>query len=83
MFGGSLVCLLSIYLASIVKSWALFVFFYACCFPIGVGLIYWPPIICAWEYFPERKGLVSGLIIGCFGFGAFTFGFITEQIANP
>lgn len=50
---------------------------------MGIGLLYWTPIICGWEWFPERKGLISGLIIGGFGFGAFIFGFITTRIVNP
>ena len=50
---------------------------------MGIGLLYWTPIICGWEWFPERKGLISGLIIGAFGFGALIFGFITTRIVNP
>ena len=75
--------LTALYLASICTSWASFVFFYSFLFPLGMGLCYWPPIICSWEWFPERKGLMTGLIVGAFGFGAFFFGFITKAIANP
>ena len=50
---------------------------------MGIGIIYWPPIMCAWEWFGDRKGLATGLIIGGFGFGAFIFGFVTTAIANP
>ena len=71
------------YLASLMKQWVLFVFFYAVCFPIGVGLCYWTPILCGYEWYPKRKGMVSGIIIGAFGFGAFIFGFITTHIVNP
>ena len=52
-------------------------------FPIGIGIMYWPAIICSWEWFPNRKGMISGLIIGAFGLGAFIFGFITTAITNP
>ena len=83
MFGGSIVCLVAILLGSLMNSWWGFVIFYGCLFPAGVGLIYWPPIICAWEWYPDNKGVVSGLIIGAFGMGAFIFGFITEEICNP
>ena len=31
------------------------------------------PLVCGWEYFPERKGLVSGMIEAAFGIGAFSF----------
>ena len=73
----------AIFAASMAKTWTVFVLFYGGVFPIGVGLLYWTPIICAWEWFPERKGMISGLIIGAFGFGAFIFGFITTWIVNP
>lgn len=41
------------------------------------------PIIAGWEYFPTRKGLVSGLIVAGFGLGSFIFGFIALAITNP
>ncbi len=65
------------------QTWATFIFFQACLFPMGIGLVYYVPLICGWEFFPKNRGLVSGLIIGGFGFGAFIFGFITTAIANP
>tara|TARA_B110000285_G_C15057436_1_gene580398 strand:- start:916 stop:1077 length:162 start_codon:yes stop_codon:yes gene_type:complete len=40
---------------------------------IGVGITYFVPLVCAWEYFPERKGLVTGIIVGAYGFGAFIY----------
>ena len=52
-------------------------------FPMGIGLCYWTPIICGWEWFPENKGLVTGIIVGGFGLGAFIFGLITSAVANP
>ena len=61
----------------------MFIFFYCFFFPVGLGLSYWPPVICSWEYFPEKKGMITGLIIGAFGLGAFFFGFITNAIVNP
>lgn len=58
-------------------------FFYCVGFPIGIGMTYWTPIMCGWEWFPNNKGLVSGLIVAGFGFGAFFFGFISTAIINP
>jgi len=52
-------------------------------YAVGIGIAYWPPVICAWEWFPERKGLISGLIIGSYGLGAFFYNFITSAIVNP
>ena len=41
------------------------------------------PIIAAWEYFPNRKGTVVGLILLGGGSGSLIFGFISLAIANP
>lgn len=46
-------------------------------------MCYWTPILCGYEWYPKRKGMVSGIIIGAFGFGAFIFGFLTTHIVNP
>ena len=81
--GGATIMCASILIASFMKTWWTFLIFYAVFFPMGVGFVYWPPIICGWEWFPENKGLVSGLIVAGYGFGAFIFGFITTAIINP
>ena len=65
------------------KSWWPFYIIYAFGFPTGIGLVYSIPVILGWEWFPENKGLVSGLIIGAYGFGAFIFSFVTTALANP
>ena len=73
----------SILFASYMKTWWSFVAFYCFGYPAGIGIVYWVPIMCGWEWFPENKGLVSGLVVGGYGFGAFIFGFVTTAIANP
>jgi hypothetical protein len=42
-----------------------------------------PAIICGWEYFPNNRGFVNGMIVGGFGFGSFFFGFISTALINP
>ena len=69
--------------ASYSTNWWLFIYFYAVQFPLGIGLVYFTPIICSWEWFPDNKGLVGGLILSGYGFGAFVFGFISTAIVNP
>ena len=83
MATGATIMVVSIYIASIMKSWWGFVAFYCFGYPFGIGLVYWPPIMCGWEWFPDNKGLVSGLVVGGYGFGAFIFGFVSTHIANP
>jgi len=36
-----------------------------------------------WLWFPNRPGLISGIIIGGFGFGALAFGPIASKLVNP
>lgn len=83
MASGSAIMIVSIFIASTMTSWWGFVFWYCVMFPIGIGMVYWTPIMCGWEWFPENKGLISGLVVAGFGFGAFIFGFISTGIVNP
>lgn len=73
---GQTVCVASIYCAFLAKTWHTFMMFYAGTFPVGVGIIYWPAVMCAWEWFEHKKGFATGMIIGSFGFGAFLFGIL-------
>ena len=63
--------------------------FYAflCLFSIGFGicngLTYMVPMNHGWLWFPERPGLISGIIIGGFGIGTFVFNFVCTAIVNP
>jgi OFA family oxalate/formate antiporter-like MFS transporter len=45
----------------------------------GIGLVYVVPIAVGVKWFPDKKGLVSGLAVAGFGFGAF----IWILMANP
>ena len=48
-----------------------------------MGITYFVPMVCAWEYFPERKGLVTGIIVGAYGLGAFIYIQVSTKIVNP
>ena len=41
------------------------------------------PIYNSWKYFPNNKGLVGGIVVAGFGFGAFVFNFVSTAIVNP
>ena len=51
-------------------------------FGVGMGICYTAPIACAARWMPEKKGLLSGIIVAGFGGGAFIFGQIALQIVN-
>ena len=41
------------------------------------------PIINAVQYFPDKKGLVSGIIVAGFGLGSFVFSYLAKTLMNP
>lgn len=41
------------------------------------------PLVTAIEWFPERKGLMSGIIIGSYGLGSFIYTLLAKAIVNP
>jgi MFS transporter, OFA family, oxalate/formate antiporter len=41
------------------------------------------PLVCGWEYFPEKKGMVTGVVIGAYGFGSFFFSLLSTHLVNP
>ena len=50
---------------------------------LGCGMSYFVALICSWEYFPDKKGLVTGIILGGYGFGSFIFAQISTKLVNP
>ena len=80
---GSAIMLSAMLAASYCTSWWPFVFCYTFLYPVGIGIVYWVPIVCGWEWFPEKRGAVAGAVVAGYGLGAFFFGFLTTAIANP
>ncbi|MDD4200116.1 MAG: MFS transporter [Eubacteriales bacterium] len=51
---------------------------------IGIGVLYNTTIATIGEWFPDRKGLASGIMLMCFGFSTLIFGSLAGSfIANP
>lgn len=69
--------------SSLITHITTFILIYSIGIGMGAGLAYMPPIITAWEYFPNHKGVISGVIITGYGLSAFVFGFIWLEIVNP
>ncbi len=82
LIGGSLI-FSGYFSSSYVSNPFLFVFLYGALPGIGSGVCYLVPVNCAWEYYPARKGLVAGVIIGGFGLSAFLFSFVVQALFNP
>ena len=60
---------------------------FCCCygflFGTGIGITYFSPLACGWQWFPDNKGFATGSILSAFGFGVFVFGFISQAVVNP
>ncbi|XP_037094030.1 uncharacterized MFS-type transporter YhjX-like [Pollicipes pollicipes] len=50
---------------------------------VGVGIAYVSPMSCAMKWYPQRRGLVNGIIVGGFGMGAVVFNWIQTSYLNP
>ena len=50
---------------------------------IGTGITYMIPLVCAYKYFPNKKGLMTGIIVGSYGLGSSIFNIIATLIVNP
>ena len=50
---------------------------------IGCGCCYMVPLVCGWEYFPEKRGTVTGCILAAYGFSSFAFSLISTKLVNP
>ena len=46
-------------------------------------MCYMVPLICGWEWFPNNRGLVTGVTLGGYGFGSFIFAQVSTQLVNP
>ena len=80
---GALISATGAFLASFTTEWTSFNLVYGIIVPMGYGLCYYPPLLCGWEWVPERRGMITGLIVAAFGFGGFTFGFVCYGTVNP
>ena len=49
----------------------------------AMTMVFSTPLPLAWQWFPARKGLVSGLILAGFGSGSMLFNVLGSKFANP
>ncbi len=83
VFLGGSFALTGVFLSSFTKSLGPYLSLYTGMNGLGCGTCYMVPLVCAWEYFPEKKGLMTGIIIGAYGFGSFFFSLISTKLVNP
>jgi hypothetical protein len=56
---------------------------YAFTVGLGYGILYMLTLKHAWVYFPNRKGMVGGIILSCYSFGAIAWSFLCTELSNP
>jgi len=66
---GAVIYVLGLILASFASSYAVLCFTLGFMVSLGNGLAYGPIVASAVRWFPDRRGLASGLVVGALGFG--------------
>ena len=82
MIGGSFF-VLSIFVSSLQTDFYLFLLFYAIFGGFGYGLIYMLPLKNSYAFFPNHKGLVGGIVMASYSFGAIGWTLFTAHYVNP
>lgn len=80
---GCLIGLIGITLSLFATSFEAFTLIFSVSYGVANGFTYTIPLKVCWEYYPERKGMVSGFVICGFGLGAAIFSIVSTQIVNP
>jgi OFA family oxalate/formate antiporter-like MFS transporter len=82
---GAIICLSCLYICSCLapNQFTLFKYVFSFGYAIDLGLTYMIPVQIGWSLFPNRTGLVSGIVIGGYGLGNIIFSKLSTLIVNP
>ena len=86
LIGSAVLVFLGFFLASRVSAGSLGMLYvsYGVLGGIGIGVLYNTTIATIGEWFPDKKGLSSGIMLMCFGFSTLIFGSLAGSlIADP
>jgi OFA family oxalate/formate antiporter-like MFS transporter len=75
---GGIILGTSYLLCSLLLSEAYVVLMYGVVGGLGIGIAYVCPIACAGKWYPDKKGLITGLAVAGFGLGSVAFNFIFQ-----
>eukprot|EP00746_Dinoflagellata_sp_MGD_P141191 gnl/MRDRNA2_/MRDRNA2_74341_c0_seq1.p1 gnl/MRDRNA2_/MRDRNA2_74341_c0~~gnl/MRDRNA2_/MRDRNA2_74341_c0_seq1.p1 ORF type:complete len:320 (+),score=52.25 gnl/MRDRNA2_/MRDRNA2_74341_c0_seq1:710-1669(+) len=73
----------SVFCASYMTRLLPFALFYGSLVGIGIGTAYSAPLVAGWTWFPNDKGLVTGVTLAGFGSAAFIFNQVGTRLINP
>eukprot|EP01017_Pseudomicrothorax_dubius_P030080 TRINITY_DN3714_c0_g1_i13.p1 TRINITY_DN3714_c0_g1~~TRINITY_DN3714_c0_g1_i13.p1 ORF type:complete len:432 (-),score=83.01 TRINITY_DN3714_c0_g1_i13:163-1458(-) len=74
---------ITILISSFCTTQFFFILFYSIFGALFLGIAYLPPISMGWNHFPNRRGMVSGIILAGFGVSPFLFNFVSKLLINP
>lgn len=72
-----------VFVSSYMPNFWLYMVFYGILFGFLNGLIYMIPISLASQYFPTKRGLISGIVTGFFGLATIFSSQLVQNIVNP
>ena len=81
LFG--LFLILPIFISFFLTNFWFFVILFSFLFGFGCGFFYVILMINTYHYFPNRKGVASGIIMGVYGMGGFLFTLLMVWMINP
>ena len=81
--GEALLIAVCVFVSSYMDNFWLFVMFFGIFFGILNGLLYMLPVYLACQYFPNSKGVISGIITGFFGLATIFSSLIAQHMINP
>ena len=79
---GSITMVVAVYCLTLTVTFRQFIAVWALQI-VGAGLCYFPPLLTGWEWFEGREGVVTGVVLGAFGFSSFIFSFVALALINP
>ena len=74
---------MAVLLSSFMPDFWSFMFFFAIVYGFGSGLLYLVPIYVASKHFPDKKGLVTGIIVAGNGIATLMASQMSQTIINP
>ena len=80
---SGLITFSSVWISSCTLNPQVFIYLYGLGFGVGKGLFYSTALQSGISHYPERKGMVAGLVVCGFGFGGFTWGLLARYLCNP
>lgn len=80
---GGIISLSGIFLSSFTTNLWTFIGLYGVMSGIGCGMNHFVPLVCCWEWFPHKKGLITGIMVGSYGLSSFIFVQVATLIVNP